>query len=66
MIRPESSSARAASPSMRPSKHTSGCRLPSPAWKTLATIIPYSSASPSMASRTSGSLVRGITPSCTK
>ena len=47
-IRPDSSSARSASPSTAPSKHTSGCRLPSPAWNTLATWSSCSAASSSI------------------
>ena len=39
-ISPETSSARSASPGTDSSKSTSGCRLPSPAWKTLATRTP--------------------------
>ena len=40
-----------------------GCRLPSPAWKMLAQRKPYSSASLFTAAITSGSFVRGTTPS---
>ncbi len=47
------------------SKSTSGCRLPSPAWKTLATRTPDDSESSAIARSTSGSAVRGITPSWT-
>ena len=42
-----------------------GCRLPSPAWKTLATRSPRSAASWLMRRSTSGRAVRGMTPSWT-
>ncbi len=64
-IAPETSSARSASPATEPSKSTSGCRLPSPAWKTLATRTPESPERSAIARSTSGSAVRGITPSWT-
>ena len=49
----------------RRSKHSSGCKLPSPAWNTLHTRRPVAAAISATCSNTSGNLVRGITPSCT-
>jgi glycolate oxidase len=47
------------------SNSTSGCRLPSPAWKTFATLTPEAADSSVIASSTCGSAVRGTTPSWT-
>src|SRR5699024_9706726 len=62
---PETSSARSVAPGSESSNSTSGWRLPSPAWKTLATRIPLLTDSSAMRRRTSGSAVRGTTPSWT-
>ena len=64
-IAPETSSARSASPGTASSKSTSGCRLPSPAWNTLATRTPDAGDSAAIRRSTSGSAVRGMTPSWT-
>ena len=62
---PDSSSAAAHACGVESSNSTSGCRLPSPAWKTLATLSPASRDSSVIRSSTCGSAVRGTTPSCT-
>ena len=61
----DSSSARSSSPSLRSSNSTSGWRLPSPAWKTFATLMPDCSERAEMSCSTSGRALRGTTPSCT-
>src|SRR5205807_1058919 len=58
-------SARPTWPSMRASYSTRGCRLPSPAWNTLATRSPACPLNRSISLITSGRAVRGMTPSCT-
>src|SRR5439155_2190397 len=62
-IAPDTCSAAAIAPSSSPENSTSGCRLPSPAWKTFATRMPDSADSLLIASSTLGSAVRGTTPS---
>ena len=64
-ISPDTTLAAASAPGLASSNSTSGCRLPSPAWKTFATLIPEDADSSAIASSTSGSAVRGTTPSCT-
>ena len=49
----------------RPSNRMSGCRLPSPAWKTLATRMPCLRPIASMPTSASPSRLRGTTPSWT-
>jgi hypothetical protein len=58
-------SARSCAPSTRPSNRMSGCRLPSPAWKTLATRMPCRLPIASMPTSASPSRLRGTTPSWT-
>src|SRR5258705_5939686 len=62
---PDSTSAAAACSGLASSKSTSGCRLPSPAWNTFATLMPACTDSSLIRSSTSGSAVRGTTPSWT-
>ena len=64
-IAPLTRSAASPAPGCASSKSTSGCRLPSPAWKTFATRTPEDDDSSAIARNTSGSAVRGMTPSCT-
>ena len=65
MISAASTSARSCAPASRPSYRISGCRFPSPAWKTLATRMPCSRDIASIAASASPSRARGTTPSWT-
>ena len=65
-IAPDTSSAASASPGCASSNSTSGCRLPSPAWNTLATrIAGLRGQRGDLVAAPRGSAVRGTTPSCT-
>ena len=64
-IAPLTFSAALPAPSIASSNSTSGCRLPSPAWNTLATRTPEDDERSAIARSTWGSAVRGITPSWT-
>lgn len=59
-------SARSVSPGLLASNNTSGCKLPSPAWKIFAIRSPYLRLMLAISFNTSGSRLRGMTPSCTK
>jgi hypothetical protein len=64
-IWPDTSSAAAFCPGTASSYSTSGCRFPSPAWKTFATRIPADADRSAIRVSTAPSRVRGTTPSCT-
>src|SRR5512139_899955 len=62
-ILPPKASACSSSPGWLASNRISGCRLPSPAWNTLATARPYSALISLMRRNTCGKAPRGMVPS---